>query len=96
MDRKEIKDIIKDTLEERFPEIQIEKISVRHDFDDDGNNILNIIIVLSGKKVELDRERLVGLVRHLKTNLTQQAVNGFPLLSFVKSNEARKLKLESV
>lgn len=96
MDRREIKDIVKDTFEERFPGVQIERLSVKRSLDDDGDEILQIVVVLAGRGSQLNREGLVGFVRHLRTNLMQEDISGFPLLSFVNSSEARKLKLESV
>lgn len=96
MDMGEIKDIVRATVEERFPGVQIEDIWVKEREDDDDDAFVEIVVVIEKPRSELDREELVGFIRHLKTNLMKKEIKKFPLLSFVNSNEARKLKREFV
>ena len=88
--------LVRDALAERFPDADIDRVIIRPDLDSDGDKVLRITVVLEGHAGNLNREKLVGFVRHLKSRLATAECDEFPLLSFVERNEARKLKLESV
>ena len=90
---REAENIVRTVFEEQFPNTNVDRVIARSDLDSDGDRVLRIYVVLNGDGAQLDRQTLVGFVRHLKSRLTDEA---FPLLSFVARNEADKLKLEAV
>ena len=89
---RDLEEIVKGLLSERFPRARIDDVIVRSDVDDDGDKILRIMVVLDANGSSLDRDRLVGFVRHLKPRLAEANSTEFPLLSFVSKKEASKLK----
>ena len=91
MSNKSLENIVEKLLKERFPSAAIDCVVVTLDTDDDGDKILRITVVLDAPSATLDRDNLVGFVRHLKPRLAEANVAEFPLLNFVSKNEARKL-----
>jgi len=69
---------------------------VTEDEDADGDAVLRVTIVFEGKPEALDREKLVGLVRHMRSQLIDTLNSeAFPILSFMSKNEAKTLHLEA-
>ena len=91
MSSRNLESIVETLLKERFPSAAINRVVVKSDTDDDGDKILRITVVLDAPSATLDRDNLLGFVRHLKPRLAEANFPEFPLLSFVSKNEARKL-----
>ena len=95
-----IKDIIEAVIRERLSSDVVHKVVVTSDEDADGDAVLRVAVVLEGKHSDLDREKVVGLIRHLRSKLEDSedraAAQAFPILSFMSKNEAKSLHLEAV
>jgi len=94
-----IKDIIEAVIRERLSSDVVHKVVVTSDEDADGDAVLRVAVVLEGKHSDLDREKMVGLVRHLRSKLEDSEdrdAQAFPILSFMSKNEAKSLHLEAV
>jgi hypothetical protein len=83
--------VVRDLLVERFGDAVIGRVSVKPDIDSDGDRVLRVMVVIDSGGA-LDRKKLVGLVRHLRSRLTEENAYEFPLVSFVSKAEASKLK----
>ncbi len=68
---------------DKFTNIQIVKIDVRHDKNRDGEDILRIVIVFDGTIKKADAKQVAGAARYIKPGLTKIDADLFPLLSFV-------------
>ena len=90
-----LENIVKSVLAERFPDASVERVVVRPDTDHDGDKILLITVVLSSRVDQLDRDNLVGFVRHLRPRLPEENADEFPHVRFVSASEAKILKLEA-
>ena len=95
MDNFKLKAIVRTLLTERFPEANVSDVIIQPDMDGDGDKILRITVVLASRPELLDRDNLVGFVRHLRPRLATVNENDFPLVSFVSVREAGKLKREA-
>lgn len=95
IERTNVEEIIRDALQERFPNAAVNRVISRAGIDDDGDSILEITVVLEDSGTRLDRGRLVGFVRHLRSQLCAADHDEFPVLSFVARSEADKLKFEA-
>ena len=97
MQTENLRSLIEEVLQERFPATRVHTVLVKFDVDSDGDKVLDITVVLEEGPERLDREKLVGFVRHLRSKLVGAHRDEFPLLSFVSKTEAKKLlKLEAV
>jgi hypothetical protein len=95
-----IKDLIEAVIRERLSSAAIHKVVVTSDEDADGDAVLRVAVILEGKHSDLDRDKVVGLIRHLRSKLGDSedhaAAHAFPILSFMSKNEAKSLRLETV
>jgi hypothetical protein len=95
MDTADIRRIVRETVERQFPKEGIVDVVVRPDTDSYGDEVLRITVVLADRKRDLDQDRLVGLVRHLRSRLADVQQEAFPLLTFISDSDAKKWKLET-
>jgi hypothetical protein len=96
MREQQLETLIGKVLGDRFPDAKISEVVVRSDIDGDGDRVLRVAVVVDGASEHLNRDALVGFVRHLRSRLDVERREEFPLLSFISRNEAKKLNLESV
>lgn len=94
--RKDIKDIVKGVLEERFTDVIIESIDIEPDVDEDGDPILRIRIVFDANKKTLDPRRASGLLRHMRPRMADRGVLDFPILSFIAKSELQGKNAEAI
>lgn len=94
MEGEEVTKAVSAMVKERFSDAAIESVSVQPDFDSDGDPILRVVIVFTTREEELDRTKMVGLARHLRSKLDDLNAEGFPLVSFVSMKDALKHKRE--
>lgn len=87
--------IVEKTFRDRFPGAIVSRVIVQPRVDDDGDRVLDVFIVFDERGPPLDRARLVGFVRHLRSRLLEVGREEFPIPSFIPRNEADKLKLEA-
>jgi hypothetical protein len=95
MDTADIRNIVWQTVERQFPNVGIVDIIVRPDTDRDGDEALRITVVLEDRRRDLDQDRLVGFVRHLRARLADVQQEAFPYLTFISESDAKKRKLEA-
>jgi len=96
-----ITDVISATVRQQFPEDAIDHVDVSEGEDSDGDRILKVTIVLNTGLSALDQNKMIGLVRHIRTNLLDHLSESgerqdvrradFPLISYVSKQEYSKL-----
>lgn len=95
MQARTVENVVRSVLTDRFPDAKVAKIAIRSDVDNDGDDILRVIVVLEGVPSQLDKKALVGFVRHLRSRLEEVNHEEFPILSFISKSEAKNLDLET-
>lgn len=75
----DIKAEIERIVREQLAGSAIDDVRVVDEYDDDGDHLLKITIVYSSN---LDKDRMKGLVRHLRSSLTEGRRFTFPLVSY--------------
>ncbi len=87
--------MIERIVRDRLSASVIDSVDVKSDVDSEGDPILRVTIVFDQTEQGLDQNRVVGLVRHIRSNLEGEGGDRFPLISFIAKNEAAKLKRAS-
>jgi len=89
----EVTRIVADTIKKQLAPCEV-GVHVRKSFDEDGDPLLVIMVVI-GTECEPDRKKMLGLVRHIRSNLDDATAAGFPLVSFVSKRDAAKMDFEA-
>ncbi len=85
----EILRIVSDTVREQLAPCSVD-VRMRKGTDEDGDAVLNITVIIETEDFP-DRRKMLGLARHIRSNL---AGADFPLLSFVSKRDAAKMDVE--
>ena len=67
----------------------IDDVRVTEEINDDGDLLLKVTIVYSSK--QLDTDKMKGLVRHLRSSLTEGRSFTFPLVSYRSKKDDMRL-----
>lgn len=87
-----IRRIVQSVLEKKFDDVEIVRISVSPEIDEDGDRIAVIEIVFDGQLKSLDSRKTTGLARHIIPALREAGESAFPVFSFVAKTELEKRK----
>lgn len=86
-----IETIVCGVIRERFGDVRIAKIDAKPGFDEDGDQVWYVKVVLENSDVNrIDARRASGVVRHLLPKMVEAGDNGFPILSFIAKSELGK------
>lgn len=96
LDSRTLSEFVGNIVKRQFSEAVIDNVDVKSDVDSDGDAVLRITIVFETSSKTLDRNKMVSLVRHIRSELAEIELESFPLVSFVAKAEASKLKFEPV
>jgi len=94
LDNESLNELVGKIVKRQFSEAAIHSVNVKSDVDSDGDAVLRITIVFETSGKTLDRNKMVGLVRHIRSELTNMESDSFPLVSFISKKEAENLRLE--
>jgi hypothetical protein len=89
MEAGELKQLFQDIISRRLPSVEIIDIKVKRDVDTDGDEVLDVTVIFEAP-ADLDPQRVVGLVRHLRPYLQERGERAFPVMSFVSQKEAKR------
>lgn len=92
---KTLSEVVERVVKERFSDAVINSVEIKMDVDSDGDPVLLVTVVFDANNELLNKNRMVGLVRHLRSELGNVNFDGFPLVSFISRKEAEKLRLET-
>ncbi len=87
-----IKRAVRSVIEDRLPDVDIVSVNVEPDFDEEGDRILRIMVVLESGDRTLDPAKSSGLIRHLRPELANLGEDSFPVISFVSQSELKDLE----
>lgn len=82
-----VKEAIRRVATERLSGAQIVSVEVREDRDFDGDPIFVVKLVVDSADQKLDRKRVSGLVRHIRSELAELEEYSFPLVSFISKTD---------
>lgn len=83
-----VKEAIRRVAAERLSDARIVSVEVREDTDFDGDPIFVVTLVVDAAEHRLDRRRVSGLVRHIRSKLAEINEYSFPLVSFISKSDA--------
>lgn len=86
-----VQKLIDKVIKDHFGDVQIDAVHVEEDFDADGERILRVTVVFDAKK-GLDPAKSKGLVRHMRSALTETNDYLFPIIAFRSRADAKRLK----
>jgi len=89
----ELTDIIGTIVRSELSEAAVKSVEVAEDVDYEGDDIFRVRIVLRQDAVT-DTNKLLGLVRHLRSGLATVNCDRFPIVDFVSEGDIRKTKRE--
>ena len=84
----DIESVVQSVLEDELSPAKVVDVRVFADQDSTGDDVLRIDIVFKVEGDQLDPERVLGLVRHLREPLAKIEERRFPILSFMTQEEA--------
>ena len=87
-DHAEIEELISKLVHERFAKAEVVSVNIKKDFDHDGDEILLVEVVFSNPNHKSLVELALGFLSHLRTNLVDNGINAFPVMSYVSEQEA--------
>ena len=93
MSEDEVLQVIESTVRDQLAPSEV-SVRVSRGIDDDGDNILNVMVIIEAKTAP-DRGKMLGLVRHIRSNLQDATSAGFPLVRFISKRDAAKLDFEA-
>lgn len=85
-----IKNEIERIVREQLEGSAIDDVRVTEEYDEEDDRFFKVTIVYSGQK--LDTDKMKGLVRHLRTALTEGRNFSFPLVSYRSKKDDMRLQ----
>ena len=82
-----VRQIVRETLEEKFPKIKIVGINVSEHKDDEGGLILEIRVIFEAGKDKFDPKEIGELPRLIIPKLDKAKETGFPVFSFISKSD---------
>ncbi len=79
--------VVTSVVEEQLAPVRIVSVSVEEDIDHDGDPVLRVSVVFESEDEDLDPDRVLGLVRHLREPLKELQEARFPIFSFMTPDE---------
>ena len=79
--------VVREVVERQLAPATILSVSVDDDIDHDGDPVLRVVVVFESEGSDLDPNRVLGLVRHLREPLKELQELRFPIFSFMTSGE---------
>ena len=91
----EVRAIVENALEKRFPRVDVVAINVRDSEDEDGDKIIDIVIVFEAKNKDFDPAKVPPFVSEIVDKLSEAEDSRFPVLSFISKSDLGKTKPEA-
>ena len=79
--------VVRAVLTQQFPGLSLVSVEIEEGHDAGGEPVLDIMVVYEPGGRELDVSRVVGLVRHLRPELSQIGEDRFPVMSYIPADE---------
>jgi hypothetical protein len=87
----QLKDVVKQALNQDFANIKILDVRIRKDVDADGDDILLVDVLFAGKPKAM-AQHVSSAFRDVKKDLEELGENAFPVMSFIAQSEMRAKK----
>ena len=82
--------VIETTLGEQFDDIDFVMVSVQPDieeWDDDGDEFIEIKAIYDGVAGQLRGERMVGVIPLLRRRLQESGITAFPVMRYITKSD---------
>lgn len=79
--------VVRKVVEEQLAPVRIIDVTVDEDFDQSGDRILRVAIVVERGDNKLDPVKVMGLARHLREPLERIEEDRFPVFTFLRPGE---------
>lgn len=89
---KTVQDAIERVVRKQLSDAQIDSVTVRQDVDHDGDEILRVFVIFDARKGQLDPDKTVSMVRHVREELHKLEESRFPIISYVSKSDAKRMK----
>lgn len=80
-------EVARSVVEKQLAPARIVRVEVQEDPDHDGDPVLRVTVVFESDEDDLDPDRVLGLVRHLREPLEKLEEPRFPIFSFMTPDE---------
>lgn len=94
MSMRHLEDIVERVVRGRFSAGAVHSVKVSHDVDDDGDRILRIVVFCDKAFDASDERKMLGLVRHVRSELAAVENDEFPMIDFVSGKDSAKIRRE--
>lgn len=85
--KRNVEDVIRAVVKQQLEGVNISKISLSFDTDEDGDDIVWVKVIFDDRSKPLDSHRTLGLVRHLRPRMAELGETAFPVLSYIAKSE---------
>jgi len=93
-DYNQISAIVRETLQQKLPDIKIISVKVSEQWDPDGDEVLRIVVVFEAADSKVDTRKFASAVRYLRPKFDEICESAFPLLSFITKSDAEQTGFE--
>lgn len=73
----------------------IDEVTIRPDFDHDGEPILRVTVIFSSDMAKIDPGNLSSIARHVAAKLREQGRSQFPIFRFLSKRDSDRLRNEA-
>ncbi len=90
--RQPVIDAIERVVREQLSDAVVDRVTVQEDIDHDGDEILRVFVIFDAGKGRPDPNRTVSMVRHVRERLHEVKEDRFPIISYVSTSDAKRMK----
>jgi len=96
-DTKEMRDVIETVVTEQFRNLRIVEVNIEPEIDEDDGGLYYWVKVIFDAKAKWPETRIrVSLTGHIRDEMEERGIDGFPITSFIPDSEYRRPKAEAV
>ena len=89
------REVIDEELRARF-DVPFVKITVKPDYDRDGDEFLWVNAVYDGQPDDIDTRKSITLVREIRPRLDDIPFDAFPVVRYIAKSDLTKRELEAI
>jgi len=95
-DTEKMRDVIEKVVTEQFLNLRIVEVNVKPETNDDGDLNYWVRVIFDAKAKWPETRIRVGLTRHIRAEMEEKGIDGFPITTFVADSEYGSTKAETV
>lgn len=95
MRQKTVSEIVEKVVRSQFSSDFIQSVSVDRQKGNDGEPSFKVTVIVNGQFTKADQQKMLGLVRHIRSELSEDHWKEFPVVDFMSRADAMKMGLEA-